>query len=632
MAAALVSFLALKDAGYDIVVRQEVFLVAWWALALGVAFGVLPRASPHASYRLVICGLLAAVSFGALSLIWTGSAELTIDEIARDLGYAGLICLVWLSVGRDTWRAAACGLFVGAMAVCVLALGSRLSPNVLPLDQFDLTLQTPRLFQPFGYWNALATWSAMAVVMSLAWSVDARRTQTRAAALAFAPIGFIVLYLTYSRGGVVELAIGLAVVLALCRNRTRAGVHVLGVSMTSAAAILVVRSQGEIAQGAGDDGALLVAGASLVAAGTCWAIGRATRRLGIRAESGTKNRHVPRLGRRSRFAAVAAAVGLAVLAILVVAAGRDGLGARGDTAAFDSDDPASRFTTVAGNRSAYWSEALRAFGDQPLRGTGPGTFRYGWAKNGSEPELVVDAHSMPLELLAERGLLGLLAFVVAFVGLAVAARHGFLKAAGEPAAVAMAGSFVVYLISTSIDWIWEATAVTVLGLGSVVVLAAAGSDHRFRRERLGSRGRWSPALIAIAAASIAAGAVQIPGVVATEHVRDAQVLVHAGDLEAAQEAATDAITAAPWTASPFAARGELELRLGDLSAARRSALTAVEHESEEPAHRLLLARIAFEQGDEIEAHKQLTIARELAPLTLGGVGNASEELQERLLP
>jgi hypothetical protein len=298
----------------------------------------------------------------------------------------------------------------------------------------------------------------------------------------------------------------------------------------------------------------------------------------------------------------------------------------------ESDDPASRLTTAAGNRSAYWSEALRAFGEEPLGGTGPGTYRYGWAQHGSDPERVVDAHSMPLEVLAERGLLGLLAFSVALTGLMVAGWRGFLKGAGEPAAAAMAASFVVYLISVCIDWMWEVTAVTVLGLGSVVVLAAAASGHRGRRERLGSSGRRSPHWIALAATSIVAGAIQIPGVVATQHVRDAQVLVDAGDAEAARDAIADAVTAAPWTASPFDARADVELKLDELASARESAIAAVEREPEEPAHRILLARVALEQGDTAAAREQLEIAQELAPRALDHFGNEVEELQDRLLP
>ena len=46
--AGLLSFLALNGGGYDIVVRQEAALVLWVAIALGLAFGVLPRGRPAA--------------------------------------------------------------------------------------------------------------------------------------------------------------------------------------------------------------------------------------------------------------------------------------------------------------------------------------------------------------------------------------------------------------------------------------------------------------------------------------------------------------------------------------------------------------------------------------------------------
>ncbi len=62
-------------------------------------------------------------------------------------------------------------------------------------------------------------------------------------------------------------------------------------------------------------------------------------------------------------------------------------------------------------RLGLWADVLRAFGDFPLLGTGLGTFRYVFPLYATveSPERFLYAHSEPLQLLLEAGLLGALA-------------------------------------------------------------------------------------------------------------------------------------------------------------------------------------------------------------------------------
>src|SRR5881392_3778820 len=52
VAAAAPFALAVQGGGYDIVAREFTSLAIWWLIALGMAFGLLPRARPPRSMRL----------------------------------------------------------------------------------------------------------------------------------------------------------------------------------------------------------------------------------------------------------------------------------------------------------------------------------------------------------------------------------------------------------------------------------------------------------------------------------------------------------------------------------------------------------------------------------------------------
>ena len=115
---------------------------------------------------------------------------------------------------------------------------------------------------------------------------------------------------------------------------------------------------------------------------------------------------------------VAAARRLAVAAIVValvavpVAVGLAGSGG-GDAAGFGAST--SRLGSASSNRADYWSVAWDAAGSRPLRGLGAGGFGPAWLRDRPYPEPVRDAHSLPLETLAELGLVGL-ALLLALVG------------------------------------------------------------------------------------------------------------------------------------------------------------------------------------------------------------------------
>src|SRR5688572_5870638 len=109
-AAALPLYLAFDGGGYDVVVRQGTGLVLWTAIALGLAFGVLPRSRPPSVALGTFAALAALAALGGLALTTTLSDQRTAAEIARVIGYAAFAAGAWLGLGPETWRAAVGGL------------------------------------------------------------------------------------------------------------------------------------------------------------------------------------------------------------------------------------------------------------------------------------------------------------------------------------------------------------------------------------------------------------------------------------------------------------------------------------------------------------------------------------------
>jgi len=146
-------------------------------------------------------------------------------------------------------------------------------------------------------------------------------------------------------------------------------------------------------------------------------------------------------GGRKRLAVVCAAVtGLVLALALALPAGSlvDEAAARG------------------GDRAWYWHVAWQEASAFPVAGRGAGTFELAWLEEQPIPVLVVDAHSLYLETLAELGLVGL--------GLLALALAPPLLAAFRGASAAAAGGYVAFLFHAGVDWDWELPAVTVAGL------------------------------------------------------------------------------------------------------------------------------------------------------------------------
>ena len=125
------------------------------------------------------------------------------------------------------------GVGLGCVLVCVWALLTKVFPGALAADE-----TYARLREPFGYWNAVGLMAALGVP-PLLWLAARRSGRPAANALAWPALGllFTCVMLSYSRGSLLALLIGLAYWFAVVPLRLRGLVPLLVAAAASAPVI-----------------------------------------------------------------------------------------------------------------------------------------------------------------------------------------------------------------------------------------------------------------------------------------------------------------------------------------------------------------------------------------------------------
>jgi hypothetical protein len=438
--------------------------IAIWLLVLAVALAgpaPLPRSTAG---RLALAGLVGLTLGTALSIRWAPQAGPALQSAQRLVLYVGVL-LAAVGTLRETRlrRAVEPALAGGAAIVIGYGLAGRVLPGIVHLASSRSA--HGRLEQPLTYWNAEGALAAIGLVLCARLAGDrSRAPAVRLIAAAVAPAFGAGLYLSYSRGALAVAVLGLLVLVAAAPSREQvraAGAVLLAAAAVAACSELLPGVSTVAGDGRSRDGAVLLA--VLIVAGAVTSL--------VVARGGDG----PNPAWYSRLAPAAWVAAAAVAASLVIG----GLTERPSDRELAAGAGAARLTTVSSNRYEYWRVALNAFADHPLAGLGAGGFRVAWLQERPIRESVRDAHSIEVEMLAELGLIGLLAFVAMCGGTAVAARRALGRhralAAGPVAAL------VVWLLHASIDWDWQMPAVTLPALvlaGLLIVLAEEAGAPR----------------------------------------------------------------------------------------------------------------------------------------------------------
>ena len=592
----LTIFLALDGGGFDVVVRDEVGIVVWAVIAFGFVTGFFPRGRFTTGAWVALGGLGVLTALTAVAHSWTESDEATSLELARVVQYLGIVTLAYLAFDRHTWQGAATGFASAALVIPFFALGARLFPHVF-VDEVARDFHFDRLSYPLNYWNAVSCWGAMAVAIGLCASANGHRI-LRAAALAAVPVASLSIYLTFSRFGVAATIIAFLAAFAVSRNRWSLALNGLVAAGMSALAILVANQQSEIQNATGNAGADVVILTLLLGGLACAAVA-------FRSGSIDGVRLSPRGARRAIVASVIAAVLGAAALHGPISTGWDQFTHSGNPAGGST----ARFTSLGGDRYAYWRAAYHAFQSDPARGIGPGSFEFYWSRSGATNQLIIrNPHSLYLQKLAELGLAGVVAIVVAMAGLlwgAIEARRKWIRQADLAAGGGLLAAFVVFAVYAGVDWMWEMGAIGTLAMGGAAVVGAS----RFRR--VAPLSGWARAGLMLVALVLAAS--QVPTLVSTERTRASGTALAQGDPARAVALADDAIRAEPWAASPYAQKAVALQAEGRLTEARDEVNRAIDHESTDWRWLLIRAQIDSRLGDAAAVNNDLVFARALAP-------------------
>lgn len=626
--------------------RLQVALAALAALTCaGTLLGPLRARAPALAWTAAAL-LLGFAAWSGVTLLWSVAPDRTWIEFNRALAYA-LVVALGIVAGASHPRALgriAVGYLVLSVLVALYALGGKIAPGVhigglIDLNQTDVF---SRLRAPLQYWNALALVCVMGMPIAMWLAIDTgRRLRVRLAGLAALWVLLLVLGLTYSRGGFLALAVAGVVFGALGSARLK-GLLWLVLAMAGAAAPLAVAFTSSHLTGNAvalhertGDGALmgLVALASLVALlGAGAALVRLERRVAW----------LPAHSRRVVWGLAALVTIAACVGVVRMAQGPGGISGAISREqdkltkphADPISDPARLLSTNSGNRWVWWKEAGGAAYDRPLGGWGAGSFPVVHLLYRDIGLPVNQPHSMPLQFLAETGIVGALlacggGLLLLLAGLRYA--RALPRGSRERAlAAAVLAVGVAAAVHSAVDWDWEIPGATMPSLLLLGVLAGAAGRRVPPRQpegRLVTRdgpGRALALAGAVALLCLVAISSVLPDL-ADSKTRSALVAAGAShsELRAGFVEAELAARLNPLSAEPLLAAASLAKGLGEGRQARDKLLDAVRREPYDVDAWNALIAAEVEQGDGAGALRAAERAVALDPLNAAARAAAS---------
>ena len=502
----------------------------------------------------VLVGVASLTLWAGASIAWSIAGDLSWAWLARWLVYTAFLVLGVLAGALDggARRLAAVVALVLASALGWALLGVAV-PSLFPDGD-----RIARLREPVGYWNALALLADAALGLGL-WLARGPRAALRVAGSLLAFTALLVVLLTQSRAGVVGVLAVLAFWLVVSDERVADALRVA----IAAAPALAVAGWAFTRPALVEDGVLR---SDRVADGRVFAVLTLVGALAVALASWRVP--VARLVERHRGVLRATISGACAVALVVGSIGFvakvgnpvswvDAQLSKGECV----NEPGRLTDLCANNRLQWWREALDVAAERPVGGSGAGTFALARRRYRESATAVTEPHSVPLQLLADLGVVGLgLGLAVAAAAVAGVRRGLRLAGRDDGAAVALACLPLAYAVHAVVDYDLDFLAVTAPALVALGALLSLGRPRSALRAGL-------PGLVALAAVGAAAVlAVALPRL-ARDDVDRAFAAIDAGRLEDAVAAADRAARLDPLSLGPLQARAQAADAAGDRAAA-----------------------------------------------------------------
>jgi len=605
-------------------------LWTWWALASGAFFGtvLLPGAivlylvliitvglarlpiSPRGPHAVALAALLALALWTALSLLWTPARELAFDYAQRSFVYAAAFAAglaFTIALRQRLVLSLAPWLIAGAIVVAVAVIKVWTAAEIESVVDIDGTLD-----YPFGYRNANAGFFAMLAfgfmpVIGRARSGVALRSAAAAAAAASLSLAAV----SQSRGSLLGVAAGVIVLMAVSPRRGRALLALLVVAIPITAVIGELLDPFEAADTGSALGELQQAMRAALGAGALAGVLSAVAALLERLlERPLARLPRPRPARRTKLLAGVALVAAGALAfslavgnpISMVSSQIDRISSGG---VGYTEIEGSRFTYTGGlNRVNFWEVALNQVEESPLLGGGAGSFRSAYLVEGNGLEEPRNAHSLPLEMLGELGIVGLALLCLA-LGAAIFAAWRSRRLGPESATVSTVALVVaaVALAQAAVDWSWF------FGGQMAPVMALLGSAAAPAALALRPLGRGIRGGVVVAAVLLAA--VAAPSFVSERLTLEA-ARSWRSDVDGAYGALGTAADLNPFANTPLLVEAEIA-RSTDNSERALAALAEAQSRAPDDWRKYMLAAQTLERIDPAAASRQAEIARSLNP-------------------
>lgn len=588
--AASLAILAMFDGGSSPLAFSLLSVLAWACVIGGLVWRALPVAGLSPQSLLAASAFVLIAVLAAVSSLWAWDQGRAMEEAVRWSAYAGVFALALLSgasgSGRATWLN---GIALGLGAVVAAALLSRIWITPFPLPDTEVILlgSTYRWSYPVGYWNALGLIGVTATMVFCALGLGATGFGRvgRAASVAMAALSVGVVSMTGSRGAILAFLVGAAALVAFSPERRRQ-VAAIGTALLGGAILYLV---GELLGlvSAGPFGYPLeraLLGASVVVIFTSCLLGWLALDPLVPTE--------PLSGRSARLVAAASTVFALGVVVALNPVGR--LEALTQPPVGGEIEGTVEGGLESGNgRWQLWGSALEAFVANPLAGLGAGGFEEWWAAQATTDLFARNAHSLPIGVLSELGVLGaallLLAGAALVLAIVEATRRG-----SHPQLAAITSMSLVAVVGCLFDWSWTVPAAFAPGIAAAGLLTGYGMTDANRRQAF----RIGLVALPVAWLGFALGLLEAAGEIRLSQSRSAAA---AGEWDLADRRASDAAILQPWSGEPDLQRALVAEASGRPTKALSLLYEAVGHDSQDWRIALIESRMLEQLGRRGEA-------------------------------